>query len=172
MTKPQILWITGFYFVELVVVAYFTRATTRRVLGALFGGAVVAPIMIMVIILVEKIGWWHVPFSFEPGYVSLFYIGTVISCSPMYLITWRVGRRFGWKGPAVCVIIAAIIGPPRDYLIAAIYPEWMVFAPGIAPIIADAVAYAGLVALGHTAMRVVAGSVSNDRLAKRTGQSD
>jgi len=33
----------------------------------------------------------------------------------------------------------------------------MVFAPGVAPILADAVTYVGIVAIGHALMRVVAG---------------
>ena len=73
-------------------------------------------------------------------------------------------RRFGWRGLAVCLVIVAIIGPPRDYLYAAKYPEWMVFAQGIAPILADAATYVGIVALGHAVMRLVAGPARGDRL--------
>jgi hypothetical protein len=41
----------------------------------------------------------------------------------LYLITWRVARRFGGRGLAVCVLTSAIIGPPRDYLLAATLPS-------------------------------------------------
>lgn len=50
-----------------------------------------------------------------------------------------------------------VIGPPRDYLYAAVYPEWMVFAQGVAPILADAATYIAIVALGHAVMWLVAG---------------
>ena len=40
-----------------------------------------------------------------------------------------------------------VIGPPRDYLYTAIYPEWMVFAQGVAPNLADAATYVAIVAL-------------------------
>ena len=59
-----------------------------------------------------------------------------------------------------------VIGPPRDYLYATTFPKWMVFAPGVIPILADAVTYAGAVALGHGMMRLIAGPASEDQLAR------
>jgi hypothetical protein len=171
MKTQQILWFTAGYFVEFVAVVYFTRATVRRVLGALAGGAVAGLTLIPAIALGETVGWWHVPLPFTPGYLAIFYIGTAISCSPIYLVTWRVARRFGRHGLAVCLIAVAVIGPPRDYLIAATFPEWMVFAQGVAPIFADAAAYVGFVALGHAVMRLVAGPSVGDQLARRTGKA-
>jgi hypothetical protein len=67
----------------------------------------------------------------------------------------------------VCLGVVTIIGLPRDYLIAATFPEWMVFAPGVAPIFADAAAYVGIVALGHGVMTLVAGPGREDQLARR-----
>jgi hypothetical protein len=67
---------------------------------------------------------------------------------------------------AVFTSVAAIIGAPRDYLIAAKFPEWMMFAPGLAPIVADAATYVGIVILGHAAMRLIAGPAKADRLAR------
>ena len=31
-----------------------------------------------------------------------------------FLITWRIARRFGWRGLAVVAGIAAVIGPPWE----------------------------------------------------------
>ena len=42
------------------------------------------------------------------------------------------------------------------------FPEWMVFAPGIMPILADSATYVGAVVLGHAVMRLVAGPARND----------
>jgi hypothetical protein len=119
------------------------------------------------IALGNALGFWRVPIFWTPYFLALFYLGLAISCSPIYLITWRVARRFGWRGLAVCLGAVAIIGPPRDYLIAATFPEWMVFAPGVAPILADAATYVGIVALGHAVMRLIAGPAREDRLARR-----
>ncbi len=168
MTNSQIVLWTCLYFVALLATVYFTRATARRVAGALAGGAVVGLAMLAMVRWGNAIGWWHVPFGSSRYFLPLFYLGSLISCSPIYLVTWRVARRFGSRGLAVSVAITAIIGPPRDYLIAATFPKWMVFGPGIAPIIADSAAYVVIVALGHGVMRLVAGPSCDDGLARRT----
>jgi hypothetical protein len=83
---------------------------------------------------------------------------------PVYLVTWRIARRFGLRGLIVCLVVVAIIGPPRDYAYAAVFPAWMVFGPGVWPILGDAVAYIGMVAIGHAAMWLVAGGARDDKL--------
>ena len=118
--------------------------------------------------LCEALGWWRVPFASTPYFLPLFYLGLSISLTPIYLVTWRLARRFGWRGLALFISVVAIIGPPRDYLIAAMFPKWMVFAPGVAPIVADAATYVGVVALGHAVMRLIAGPAVGDRLARHT----
>ena len=164
MTTRQLIFVTCAYMVALVFVIYFTRATPRRVVGALAGGAAIGFLAMGAIVLGNTLGVWRVPIFWTPYFLSLFYLGLSISVTPIYLVTWRVARRFGWRGLAVCLVIVAIIGPPRDYLYAAKYPEWMVFAPGIAPILADAATYVGIVAIGHAVMRLVAGPARGDRL--------
>ena len=154
--------------VALVAVIYFTRATSRRVVGALAGGAIVGFMGMGAIVLGNTLGLWRVPIFCTPYFLALFYLGLSISVTPIYLVTWRVARRFGWRGLAVCLVIVAIIGPPRDYLYAAKYPEWMVFAPGMAPILADAATYVGIVAIGHAVMRLVVGPARADRLRNQS----
>jgi hypothetical protein len=129
-------------------VIYFTRASARRVEGALVGGAAAGLLGLGAIALSEALGWWHIPFASTTFFLPLFSIGLAISLTPIYLVTWRLARRFGWRGLAVFIGIVAIIGPPRDYLIAATFPKWMVFAPGVIPVLADAAAYVGMVAVG------------------------
>jgi hypothetical protein len=160
------LLIIGLYAVALVVVIYFTRATARRVTGALVGGAAVGLMALGAITLCEALGWWKIPFASTPYFAYIFYVGVAITCAPIYVVTWRVARRFGGRGLAVFVAIVAVIGPPRDYLYAAMFPKWMVFGPGVMPIIADSVTYIGIVILGHAVMRLVAGPSRADRLAR------
>lgn len=167
MTTLQIVLMTCAYSVALIATVYFTRATSRRVMGALAGGATVGVMVLGTIAMCQAVGWWRVPFASTPYFLLLLYLALAISCSPIYLITWRVARRFAWRGMAVFICAAAVIGPLRDYLVAAKYPEWMVFAPGLAPILADAATYVGIVALGHAVMRLVAGPAHGDRLARR-----
>jgi hypothetical protein len=166
MTTQEIILWTCAYLIELCAVIYCTRATVRRVVGAFIGGAVAGLLGMGAIALGEAMGWWHIPFASTASFLPLFYVGLAISLTPIYLVTWRLARRFGWRGPAVFIGIVAVIGPPRDYLIAATFPKWMVFAPGVIPILADAATYVGMVAVGHVTMRFVAGPASEDALAR------
>ena len=167
MTTQQILLMTALYLAALVAVTYFTRATARRVAGALVGGAAAALMALQVIALCEALGWWRVPFASTSYFLPLLYLGLAISLTPIYLVTWRLARRFGWRGMAVFVGIVGVIGPPRDYLYAVTFPKWMVFAPGVAPILADSATYVGIVVVGHAVMRLVSGPAGEDRLTRR-----
>ena len=97
-----------------------------------------------------------------PYFLPVFYLGLAITLTPIYLITWQLVRRFGWRGLAIFVGVVAVIGPPRDYMYAVTFPEWMVFAPGIMPILADSATYVGAMVLGHAVMSLVAGPARND----------
>ena len=55
---------------------------------------------------------------------------------------------------------------PRDSAVTARFPEWVVFAPGVAPMLAVAATYAGVVVLGHSVMRLIAGPAAADPLAR------
>jgi hypothetical protein len=171
MTTNQLMIVICAYLVELVAVVYFTRATVRRIVGAFAGGAAVGCMGVGAIILGNKLALWRVPIFWTGTFLTLFYLGFVISAAPIYLVTWRLARRFGWRGLAVFTFIVVIIGPPRDYLFAAVFPAWMVFAPGLAPIFADAAAYFGIVVLGHAVMRLIAGPAVADRLARHVPTS-
>lgn len=155
----------GAYLIVLVGVSYFTRASARRVWGALAGGAAAGGLGWIAIIVGEALGWWRVPLTLTVQMVVLLYLGFAISLSPIYLVTWRVARRFGWRGLILSCIATAVVGPPRDYLIAAAYPHWIIFGPGIVPVLADAAVYVAWVSLGHTVMYLVAGPASKDQLA-------
>lgn len=168
MTTRQIIFVTCLYLAELLIVIYFTRPTWRRIVGASAGGAAVGFFGMAAIVLGNALGLWRVPIFWTPYFVTLFYLGLAISVTPIYLVTWRLARRFGWRGLAVFTCIVAIIGPPRDYMFAATFPAWMVFAPGIAPIIADALAYIGIVVLGHAVMSLIAGRSREDRLRNKS----
>ena len=168
MSTQDVVIMTCLYLAALLAVTYFTRATAQRLVGALAGGAAVAVVGLGIIALGQVRGWWRVALSESPSFLVLFYLGLAISCSPIPLVTWRVVRRFGWRGLATCVVLVAIIGPPRDYLIAAVFPAWMTFGPGIAPVLAVATFYVSLVALGHAVMRLISGPSGQDPLARRS----
>ena len=114
----------------------------------------------------ENAGWWHMAIAWEPYFLTLMWIGT-IPCGFIFLITWRIARRFGGRGLAVVAFVAAVLGPVRDYRYIAIFPEWGAYAPGPAPVFAISVTYVILGILGHGTMRLVAGPAPADRLARR-----
>jgi len=166
MTTGQIILMIGFYLAAFVAVTYLTRAKVRRILGALAAGAVFGLVALLALALGEAQGWWRVPQGGSAHFQLLLWVGFAISAGPTYLILWRVVRRFGGRGLAVCIVVSMIIGPPRDYWITAMFPAWMTFAPGIAPILADAAIYALLVVVGHVVMRLVVGPAQGDSLAR------
>jgi len=167
MTTRQLILMNCFYLTALVAIAYFTRATSRRIAGALAGGAASGLAALGVIAVGEAMRWWQVPISFTPYFLALLYFGLVISCAPIYLVSWRIARRFRSRGLAALVGVAAVVGPLRDYQVSARYPEWIDFGPGVVPVLAVAVTYAVTVGLGHAVMGLVAGPAGGDRLARR-----
>src|SRR5258705_497445 len=100
MTMLQLGVVTCAYLIELVAVVYFTRPTSRRIVGAFAGGAAVGCFGIGAIILGNKLEFWRVPIFWTASFVTLFYLGLAISVTPIYFVTWRLARRFGWRGLA------------------------------------------------------------------------
>lgn len=167
MTTQQIIVGTVLYAVALVVVLYLTRPTGRRLTGAAVGAAVIVGLGLWGLVpFGEAMGWWRVPLDPSPGYMALLFLGAAVSTVPIFLVTWRIARRFGWRGLAVTFALAAVIGPPREFAVAATFPEWVTYAPGVAPVLAIAAAYGGGLAAGHGVMRLVAGPARGSRLAR------
>ena len=166
MTTRQLYLFGGLYLVLLSVVAVLTRAKRRRIAGALVGATVAGVALLGIVAVGESAGWWHFVMTWEPYFLMLFCI-TTIPCGFVFLITWRIARRFGGRGLAVVVLAAAVLGPVRDYRYMATFPEWGSYAPGLAPVFAISVAYVILGILGHGTMRLVAGPATADRLARR-----
>src|SRR6516225_2676473 len=112
------------------VIVYFTRPTWRRFAGAFAGGAAVAALGLWVIIPVgEAQRLWHVPLDPSPVYMVLLFFETAVSTVPILLVTWRIARRFGWRGLAVTFAVFAVIGPPREFAVEAKFPEWITLTP-------------------------------------------
>jgi hypothetical protein len=166
MTTQQLHLFNALGLVILIVVAFLTRATARRIVGALAGGAAAGVVVMGIIALGEEAGWWHMAITWEPYFLTLLWIDFTLSAF-VFLITWRIARRFGWRGLAVAVAAAAVIGPPRDYWYMRRFPEWGSYGPGFAPVLAISATYILLVLVGHGVMRLVAGPAREDRLAHR-----
>jgi hypothetical protein len=166
MTTQQLHLFNGLYLVVLIIVAFLTRATAQRIAGALAGGAAVGVVGLGIIALGERVGWWHMAITWKPYFLTLMLIDFTL-CAFIFLITWRIARRFGWRGLAVVLFILAVIGPPRDMWYMRRFPEWGSYGPGAAPVLAISAAYVVLMLVGHGVMRLVAGPTREDRLARR-----
>jgi hypothetical protein len=167
VTTQQLHLFNGLYLALLVVVAFFTRATLRRVAGALAGGAAVGVAALGVVVLGERAGWWHMVIAWEPYFLTLLLVDFAVSCAAIHLVNWRIARRFGWRGLAVVVAVFVVLGPVRDYQYMARFPEWGAYAPGVAPVLAISATYALIVLLGQPVMRLVAGPARGSPLARR-----
>lgn len=66
--------------------------------------------------------------------MALLYLATAVSTVPIFLVTWRIARRFGWRGLAVTFAVAAVGGPPREFAVEAKFPEWITYASGVATV--------------------------------------
>jgi len=170
VTEHQLYGFDCLYLVLTVVVAVLTRATPRRIVGALAGGAVCGPAAFGIIALAERAGWWHFAITWKPYFIALLWVGILLGAF-VFLLTWRVARRFGGRGLAVLLVASAVLGPIRDSLYMARFPEWGSYAPGIAPMLAISAAYVLIGCLGHGTMRLVAGPATADRLARRPWES-
>jgi len=166
MTSQQLHIANGLYLAMLVVVAIATRATARRIAGAVAGAVACGAMALGADAIGEEFGWWRMAI-WAPDILPLVYLNFVVSCTPIFLVTWRVARRFRRLGLTVVTVVLVVIGPPRDYAYMARFPEWGAYAPGVVPVLAIAAIYATLVPLGHSVMRLVAGPASQDRLARR-----
>jgi hypothetical protein len=164
VTIPQLYLFNGLYLVILVVVAIVTGATTRRIGGALAGAAVAGAMALGIIDFCETAGWWQFKTPWEPYFLTLMWIGFVLGAF-VFLLTWRVARRFGGRGLALVALVAAVLGPVRDYSYVAVFPEWGSYAPGLAPVLAISAAYVLMGVIGHGLMRLVAGPAGADQLA-------
>jgi hypothetical protein len=166
MTTQQLHLFNGLYLVILVVVAVLTRATARRIAGALAGGAAGGVVALGIIALGEKVRWWHMALTLEPYFLTLLWIDFALG-GFVFLLTWRIARRFGGRGLAVVAVVAAVLGPVRDYGYMERFPEWGAYAPGVAPVLAISATYVLLGVVGHGVMRLLAGPARADRLARR-----
>jgi hypothetical protein len=167
MTMQQLLIAANCTYLAVVTATvYFTRATARRVAGAFLGGAVVGLVGVGIEWLAHTRGWWKYPFVATPYGPPLMYPVVIFLFATLALVGWRVTRRFGWRGQVAFLGVVTFLGTVRDYRIAAWWPEFIVFAPGIGVVLVDAACWAILLALAQATTRFVAGPVGCDPLAR------
>ena len=171
--SPQelLLVIAGWHLVYLCAAVYFTRATARRVLGALVGGVAVAAVGYGVELACQALGLWYYPSDDTGRGPLLMYPSLAFLWAMLALIGWRVVRRFGWRGEVVFLAAVALLGTLRDYFAAGQALGVIVLAPGVTTVLVEIVYWAGQTALTQALMWLVAGPAAADRLARRRWES-
>jgi len=96
MTPLQIIIVTCLYFVALLIVIYFTRATARRIVGPLSAEQAVGLFGMGAIFFGNASGLWLVPIVWTPFSSCC----STSGCHHGYANLSRHlagGRRFGWR---------------------------------------------------------------------------
>ena len=168
MSPQQVLLVgIGVHLAYLCAAVYFTRATARRVLGALVGGVVVAVFGFGVELVCQALGQWHYPSDDTGRGPLLMYPSLALLWATLALIGWRVMRRYGWRGEAVFLASVALLGTLRDYFVAGQALGAIVLAPGVTTVLVEIVCWGGQTAMAQALMWSVAGPAGADRLARR-----
>src|SRR5262249_15825136 len=154
----QIIVGTVIYAVALVFIVYPTRPTWRRFAGAIVGATAIVGLGLWgVVPFGEAMEWWRVPLDSSLSYMAFLFVRGTVSSLPLFLVPWRIARRFGWRGLAVTFTALSVIGPLREFAVEAMYPDWVTLAPNVATAVAISAGYVSAFAAGHGVMRLIAG---------------
>ncbi len=155
--------------VLLTIIIYFTRAARRRIAGALVGGIATGLLVILVDTIASSLGLWYYPGS-TTGYGPLgYYIPNALFYGAgIALIGWRINRRFGINALIAFIILFGFYGVSRDFLFTAATSSsnLIVFGSGTAPVIADMLAWMGVLTIAQIVMWLIAGPAKDDKLAR------
>jgi hypothetical protein len=144
------------------VVAFFTRATPRRMAGALVGALPVVPLVMFYDRVAGRLGWWHYPVVTTGSAPLAWYVtAALVYGAAMGLVGWRVIRRHGTLGLLAFLVALALLGVARDYAYS-IATGLIAFGPGPVPLVADLVAYASVAAIVQAVMYLVVGPPGAD----------
>ncbi len=171
LTPSQALLI-GFIVAPVLFLAsaYFTRATVRRIIGALLGAFAYGAENCAWDQAAIPLGWWSYPAWLGTGRapLTLYVLAGIAGGGAMGLVGWRIMRRWGKKGFVGYLLFWAVYALVHDYAGSKAFAssQLMVFGPGLIPIIAIVLWYVTGNATTLLAIRLVGGPVEADLLAR------
>jgi len=157
-------------FVLFAVVAFFTRATLRRILGVLAGSLPLIPMVMFYDMIASRLGFWQylgMPVG-SPGPFLWYIDAALFYGAALGLVGWRVIRRYGRNGLIGFLVAFALFGATRDYIMSSTMGG-IQFGPGLPPFLADLFAYASPAAVVQLVMYRVSGPPRSDALRQGGG---
>jgi hypothetical protein len=150
-----------------IISAWFTRATIRRIIGALIGGLPLIPLLMFYDAISARLGLWHYPLVTSGSAPLAWYISAALFYGAAFgLIGWRIIRRFGKRGLFVFLLAFALLGVSRDFFYS-VTTNFIKFGSGVLPYVADFFSYASGAALVQLLMLWIAGKPGSDQLARK-----
>ncbi len=155
-----------------VISAYFTRATPRRIFGALVGAITYSTVNYVWDRAAAAFGWWTYPAWLGNGQLPLtiYLLAGLVGGGAFGLVGWRIIRRWGWKGFGAFLLFWTVYAILHDYGGSKLFASsgLMIFGPGSIPIIADVLLYWVLNAAPQASIWFVAGPPKAGPLARTT----
>jgi serine/threonine protein kinase len=138
-----------------------TRAGKAQRVGAFLGGAVWGIGMTGRWWIERDLGWWHSrivghpdPLLFFSGrrFISINFWTNAVTGGAVLMVLVMIGRRFGWKGQAIGLVLFGLGQPLRERIWFGTVIPALTFAPGVVPILVES---GNLIASGLVAMLVM-----------------
>ena len=150
-----------------IIVAFLTRAGTRRIVGVLISALPIIPMVMVYDKIAAHYGWWHYP-SISTGSAPIaWYVASALGYGAAFgLIGWRVIRRWERGGWLAFVLLFAFFGVARDYAYS-VTTQFIAFGSGPVPLLADLFAYGSAAAVVQLLMRWIVGPAQSDGLARK-----
>jgi hypothetical protein len=164
MTTGKLLGLAAVFLVLFLVAAHRSRATRKRILGALLGGFVASAAGVGLDVLGTRLGWWYYTGASDAHGPWPVYVGVVFLEGAVALLGWRLTRRFGPAALALLVPAVALCTTASDFIAAGQPNPVQVIAAGRAPKAGDFLLWSAITALGLLVMRVFAGRSTEDEL--------
>ena len=148
------------------VIAFFSRAGLRRIVGVLLAAFPVIPMVLFYDKIAAQLGWWHYPSVTVASTPLAWYVAAALGYGAAFgLIGWRVIRRWEMCGLLAFLLLFALFGVARDFGYS-VTTRFIVFGPGLVPPLADLFAYGSAAAVVQLLMRWIVGPAQSDALVR------
>ena len=149
-----------------VVIAFFTHAGLRRIIGVLLAAIPIIPMVMFYDKIAAQFGWWYYPAVTTSSAPLTWYVAAALGYGAGFgLIGWRVIRRWKMRGLLAFLLLFALFGVARDFGYS-ITTRFIVFGPGLVPLLADLFAYGSAAMVVQVLMRWIVGPAGSDALAR------